>query len=112
MFAGDGPAPADGFIENLFEGLLHAVHFLLVPFVGQESGMEIAVAHVAEGADAQLVFPGHRRDKTDHGRQLAARHGGVLQDGRGRDARQGGKSAAAGASQSSGSPILAKSSTQ
>src|ERR1035438_9829883 len=54
VLAGDGAAETNGLCEYLFEGLLDAMHLIFVALVCQEGGVQIAVAHVAEGADAQL----------------------------------------------------------
>ncbi len=49
------PPRRDGLVEDLFHGGFDAVHFVGVVFVGEEGGVQVAVAHVAEGADAQAV---------------------------------------------------------
>src|SRR5512140_3774673 len=99
MFAGDGAAQANGFIEDFFEGFLDAMHFLLVPFVSEEGRVQVAVAHVTEGADLELELAGDRGDKADHVRQFAARDGGIFENGGRRYAREGGKGTAASAGQ-------------
>ena len=57
--------------------------------------MRIAVAHVAEGADAQVVFLRDDGDEADHLRQLAARDGGVFENSRGCEPSERVKGAAA-----------------
>ncbi len=81
--AGDGATESDGFVEDLVESEFHAVHFLMVPFVGEERGMEISVAHVAEGADAELVLAGDAIDEAHHAGEFGAWDGGILEDGGG-----------------------------
>lgn len=81
------PPSRDGFVEDLFEGFLDVVH-LLVAFVGEESGMQIAIAHVAKRADAQVVFLRDGGDEADHLGQFVAGHGGVLENGCRREAGQ------------------------
>src|SRR5216117_2685746 len=57
VFAGDRAAEPDGFIKDFLKGLFHAVYLILVALVREEGRMQIAVAYVAERADAELVFP-------------------------------------------------------
>ena len=47
------PCPVVG--EDFLHRLLDAAHFLLVRLVGQEGRMQVAIAHVAEGADLETV---------------------------------------------------------
>ena len=55
VFAGDRAAEAERPVEDLVERPVHAVHFVVVAFVGQERRVQVAVAHVAEGADVEVV---------------------------------------------------------
>ena len=58
------------------------MHFFGIPLIRQEGRMQVAIAHVPEGADAKPVLLGHLIHKADHPGQFAARHGGILQNGR------------------------------
>ena len=58
--------------------------------------MQVAVAHVAEGANAQPVLLRDAGNEADHAGQFAAEHGDVLDDGRGRNAGERGEGGAAG----------------
>ena len=95
VFPGDCAPQADRFLEDLREREFDSVHLLSVTFIGEESGMEISISHVAEGSDPQSMLCCYLGDEADHVRKFAARHGGVLQDGRRSDASEGAKGAAA-----------------
>ena len=107
VFAGDGTAEADGFVEDLVEGQFDAVHFLGVAFVGEEGGVEVAIAHVSEGADAELVALGDVFDEADHGGEFGTGNGGVFEDGGGGHAGEGGEGAAAGRGEAIGFGVIA-----
>jgi len=70
---GDGATEVDGFLEDFGERVVNPPDFLGVALVTEEGRVQVAVAHVAEGADAQPVFFGGLVDEGDHGGQLAAR---------------------------------------
>lgn len=97
VFAGDGAAEANGFVENFVEGQFDAVHFFLVAFVGKEGRMQIAVAHVAESANTEIVLFGDLFDEANHVGEFAAWDSGVFENGGGGDAGQRGEGAASGA---------------
>ena len=81
VFAGDRATQLDGVVENFLHRVFHPLHFLHVALVGEKSGMQVAIAHVAESADAQLMPRGHFLDEPDHLCQFAARYGGVFENG-------------------------------
>ena len=75
VLAGDRAAKSNGFVENFPKRFFDAVHFVFVSFVGKNSRMQVAVGHVAEGADLEPVFLGGELDEAHHGRQFTLRHG-------------------------------------
>ena len=82
VFAGNRPAECERVVENFVHRAFHARHLVGVAFVGEESGMQISIAHVAEGADAQAVARPHFLDETDHLREFAARHRRIFEESR------------------------------
>lgn len=96
VFAGDGAAEVDGELEDFSEGVFDPGHFDGVAFVGEDGGVEVAVAHVAEVGDAELVFFADGLDAFDHADEFAAGDGGVFEDGGGADAGEGAEGGAAG----------------
>ena len=61
MLAGDGPAELQRSSDDVVERMVDAVHLVGVALVGEEGRVQVAVAHVAEGADLQAVLSGRRR---------------------------------------------------
>jgi len=55
VFAGDRAAEAHGEIEDLLHREFDAGHFGGVPFVSEKGRVQVAVTHVAEGADLQIM---------------------------------------------------------
>ena len=88
MFAGDGASERDGEIEDLFHREFDSVHFLVIALVGQEGWMKVAVTHVTEGSDFEIVTLTGLLNEADHFRQLATGNRGILEDGRRRDASE------------------------
>lgn len=94
VFAGDGAAASQGFVDDFVERFVHTFHFLVVFFVREKRGMQVAVAHVSKGADEQVVALGCVRDKANHGSEFRAWDGDVLEDGGGANASECGESVA------------------
>ena len=82
MLSGDGAAEFHGLGEDLLHCHLHTVHLLFILFVGEEGGVQVAVTHVAEGADPELVTLRYILDVPDHLGKAVARDSGILEDGR------------------------------
>lgn len=96
VFAGDGTAASEGFVDDFVERSVNAFHFLVVFFVRQKRGMQVAVAHVSKGANEQVMPFCSRRDKTHHGSEFRARDGDVFKDGGGADSRESGERVSTG----------------
>ena len=64
---------------------------LPVPFVGHRRGVEVAVAGMAEGGDADPVFLAQALDLGEGFGEAAPGHGGVFEDGGRRHAGDGRK---------------------
>jgi len=63
VLAGDRPAAAHGSVTISWKASSTRLHFLGVLFVGEEGRMQVAVAHVTEDADLQVVPLGQRLDE-------------------------------------------------
>src|ERR1044071_7502171 len=87
----------NGLFKDFFKSFLNPVHFLLVPFVSEEGGVQVAVAHVTKGADFEAILFGRGINETDHASEFAPGNGGIFEDSSGGDASQSGKGRAAGA---------------
>jgi len=59
---------------------VHPLHLPGVTLIGEEGRVEVAVAKVAKGGHLQPVLFRGLRDEGDHASELAARHGGILED--------------------------------
>ena len=95
VLAGDRAAERERLLRDDVEREVHALHLRFVALVGQERRVQVAVPHVAERPDLKIEAAGGLGDEPDHLRQLAARHGEVLQDRRRPAAGQRGKGVAA-----------------
>ena len=91
VFTGDGAAAPEGFVDDFVEGLVDASHLVVIFFVSEKSGVEVAVAHVSEGAHQQVVAFSGFRDKAHHRSEFRARDGDVFKDGGGTDPGKGGE---------------------
>jgi len=69
--------------DDLGEGGFDAVHLGVVAFVGEDRGVQVAVAEVAKGSDVQVVFFCDGFDGANHAGQLAAEDGDVFENGGG-----------------------------
>src|SRR5674476_948627 len=53
-------------LEDLIDRLFHPRHFIRVVLVGQDGGMQVAVAGVSEGAERQAVLTGNSSAGNQH----------------------------------------------
>src|SRR4029079_4876482 len=54
MLAGDRSAQLQRLLRNPRERVMDARHFILVAFVGEERGVQVAIAHVTERSDLKM----------------------------------------------------------
>ncbi len=96
VFAGDGAAAPEGFVDDFVERFVHAFHFLVVFFVREKCGMQVAVAHVSKGANEQVMPFRGLRDKAYHGSEFRAGDGDVFKDCGGADSGERGERVSTG----------------
>jgi hypothetical protein len=99
VFPRDCTSQRDGVIENLPHSFFDPTHLFLILLVGQERRVKIPITHVPKRGDLQLMLLRRLLYEPHHPRELIARHGGIFQNGRGRNSRQSREGGASGARQ-------------